>query len=222
MRWSGPLIVVSPHLDDGVMSCGQLLSARPGSVVVTVFAGRPSDGRRGPWDERCFGHGDDPLTVRWAEDRRAVQQVGSTPLHMGFLEDQYAPPPTVNDISRALAHATSGIDAGTWVLPLGTKHPDHLLAHRAAVELLGSHGQIDWIVYEELPYRRQYPSEVQARLQQVQRDGLELVAVRPPAANRIAKARAVWDYRSQARAIGKDMLLTLCQERYWRASVRTP
>jgi len=36
-RW----LVISPHLDDAVFSCRQLLAQAPGSVVVTVFAGIP-------------------------------------------------------------------------------------------------------------------------------------------------------------------------------------
>lgn len=41
------LLVVSPHLDDAVLSCGCWLASRPGAAVVTVFAGRPvCDGRR--------------------------------------------------------------------------------------------------------------------------------------------------------------------------------
>ena len=34
---AGTLAVISPHLDDGVFACGEMLAAHPGSVVVTVF-----------------------------------------------------------------------------------------------------------------------------------------------------------------------------------------
>lgn len=44
----GPLLVVSPHLDDGVLSLGGALLQRPSSVVVTVLAGLPDDD--GPFD----------------------------------------------------------------------------------------------------------------------------------------------------------------------------
>jgi LmbE family N-acetylglucosaminyl deacetylase len=199
MPRSRALIVVSPHLDDGVMSCGQFLSTRPGSVVITVFAGRPPDGRWGSWDDRCFELGEDPLTVRWAEDRLAVEEIGSTSLHLGFLDDQYGPPPAVGDITEALAEATSGIAAGSWLVPLGLRHPDHLLAHRASVALLTRQGQADWIVYEELPYRLQHPVEVRARLSEVQRAGVALGELQPP-------------------AVGKDRLLVFGEERYWRAT----
>ena len=185
---------------------------------MTVFAGRPRDGRWGSWDDRCFEPGEDPLTVRWAEDRRAVAEIGSTSLHLGFLDDQYGASPGIGDVTDALAEATNGIGAGTWVVPLGTSHPDHVLAHRASVGLLTRQGQADWVVYEELPYRLQHPAEVQSRLREVQRAGVKLAGVQPPAANRIAKERAVRHYRSQARALGKERLLVFGEERYWRAT----
>ena len=33
----GPLLVFSPHLDDAVLSLGNVIAANPGSVVVTVL-----------------------------------------------------------------------------------------------------------------------------------------------------------------------------------------
>jgi hypothetical protein len=48
------MLVVSPHLDDAVLSCGRWLAAHPGTLVVTVFAGVPSNGNRlTDWDARC-------------------------------------------------------------------------------------------------------------------------------------------------------------------------
>ena len=38
------LVVVSPHFDDAVLGCGQLLSAHAGATVVTVLGG-PQTGR---------------------------------------------------------------------------------------------------------------------------------------------------------------------------------
>jgi hypothetical protein len=34
-------VVLSPHLDDAVLSVGRFLAANPGTVVITVFAGIP-------------------------------------------------------------------------------------------------------------------------------------------------------------------------------------
>jgi len=54
---SGPVAVISPHLDDAVFACGELLAARPGSVVITVLAGRPPrDLPLTPWDAASGFH----------------------------------------------------------------------------------------------------------------------------------------------------------------------
>ena len=35
------VVVVSPHPDDAVLSCGQFLARHPGTTVITVFCGQP-------------------------------------------------------------------------------------------------------------------------------------------------------------------------------------
>ena len=37
------IVVVSPHLDDALLSCGELLARCGGASVVTLFAGAPAD-----------------------------------------------------------------------------------------------------------------------------------------------------------------------------------
>jgi hypothetical protein len=60
----GRLAVVSPHCDDGVFGCGELLALHPGSVVITVFTAYPRP--------------DEPLTV-WDEARRRSRMRAPTP-----------------------------------------------------------------------------------------------------------------------------------------------
>ena len=66
------IVVVSPHLDDAVLSCGGILALaarrRERSVVVTVFT-------EGADHER-----------RRAEDREALAIVGAEPLHLRLLD----------------------------------------------------------------------------------------------------------------------------------------
>ncbi|HEX2530642.1 MAG TPA: hypothetical protein VHK70_04145 [Burkholderiaceae bacterium] len=40
----GKLMVLSPHLDNAVFACGELIAATPDTVVVTLFAGAPAAG----------------------------------------------------------------------------------------------------------------------------------------------------------------------------------
>src|SRR5204862_178120 len=67
------LVVISPHLDDAVLGCGDLLRERPGAVVVTAFAGRPSVyPDLTSWDARAgFEPGADVVGARRHEDEAA-------------------------------------------------------------------------------------------------------------------------------------------------------
>ncbi len=47
-------LIVSPHLDDAVFSCRDLLASQPGMLVGTVFTATPeAAGMRTAWDARC-------------------------------------------------------------------------------------------------------------------------------------------------------------------------
>src|SRR5579862_4211033 len=74
------LLVISPHLDDAVLSCGALMLAHPGATVATLFAASP-DSYSDPLNEHdtdCgFSPGDDTMAVRRAEDVRALRAVGA-------------------------------------------------------------------------------------------------------------------------------------------------
>jgi LmbE family N-acetylglucosaminyl deacetylase len=91
-----PLVVLSPHLDDAVLSCGALLSYAAGRTPVTVAtlfteAGPPPytlSARRylrqvGARDPRSLYH------ERRAEDRAALEPMGVTWVHAGLTEALY-------------------------------------------------------------------------------------------------------------------------------------
>src|SRR4051794_24119032 len=66
------VLVVSPHLDDGVFSCGEMMADHPTAHLVTVFAGRPATAQLTEWDRDCgFAAGDDVVGARRDEDARS-------------------------------------------------------------------------------------------------------------------------------------------------------
>jgi len=88
--------MVSPHLDDAVISCGlaiqALLSAGWAVFVATVFTEAPN----GPISQiaRRFNTGSDGdavrgLALRRSEDRAALARLGAQPLHLGFLDASF-------------------------------------------------------------------------------------------------------------------------------------
>jgi hypothetical protein len=87
--------VLSPHLDDAVLSCGLFLAAHPGSSVVTAFSHGPSRVSPLPrWDAGAgyFPDGADVMGVRRGEDISAAAMAHASTLHLGYWDGQYRTP----------------------------------------------------------------------------------------------------------------------------------
>jgi LmbE family N-acetylglucosaminyl deacetylase len=80
------LAVISPYCDDAVFACGRMLEAHPGSIVVTVCAGRPAaDIPLTEWDRAAdFRAGDDVMGMRREEDRAALALLAAYPVWLNF------------------------------------------------------------------------------------------------------------------------------------------
>lgn len=74
------LLVVAPHLDDGVLSCGLSLAAHPAAVVCTAFAAPPEENMTTDWDRHAgFADAFEAMQARNAEDLRALALVRAHP-----------------------------------------------------------------------------------------------------------------------------------------------
>src|SRR5947208_3206705 len=91
------IAILSPHLDDAVLSCWHLLAGPREVAVLNVFAGVPPAGEPAGWWDRLVGDPDaDAATVvraRRAEDRAALALAGRAATNLGFLDRQYRPDP---------------------------------------------------------------------------------------------------------------------------------
>lgn len=72
-------IILSPHLDDAIFSCGGLINnlhqAGEAVTVINVCAGQPQDGNLSPFAleyHRSWGNSPDPVGLRLEEDHRAL------------------------------------------------------------------------------------------------------------------------------------------------------
>ena len=94
---AGPVGVLSPHLDDAALSCGQLLINRPGSHVVTAFSDGPVVKKVPSWEvaSGMFKPGDDVMAVRRSEDVEALSFAQAHAHHLGFWDLQFRPPLSV-------------------------------------------------------------------------------------------------------------------------------
>jgi LmbE family N-acetylglucosaminyl deacetylase len=222
-RW----LVVSPHLDDAVFSCGQVLAQAPGSVVVTVFAGIPArDTAAPPWDRRAgFRTADEAMRSRRDEDRRALDMLDARPLWLDFLDDQYGAPAATTAIAARLADTIDAYPGFGVLAPAGLFHRDHLQVQQAVLSLLREHERAGgasrvWRFYEDVPYRR-IEGLMARRVIGWRENGWIGHPVGAPAGNRTdgaaAKAAAVEAYASQIALFEGHMRTDLREpESYWR------
>ena len=207
--------MLSPHLDDAVLGCGNLLAAHPGARVITVFAGRR---RAYPdpmtwWDQLSgFTTGDDPLAARRAEDEGALAELDAAPVWLDFVEHQYLDrrdwvrPESVVD---TLTEAVAACDPTLVLAPFGLANPDHDCVHEAALavreRVTGAR-----VVLLRGHRLQAHPRPARlARLAAVPRRALADPA--GPAERRTdgtAKAAALSHYASQLRALEADWALS--------------
>ena len=215
------LLVISPHCDDAVFSCGDLLAAHPGSMIATVFAGGPPCGEPlTEWDRAAgFEPGEDVMGRRREEDARALALLSAQPLWLTFLDSQYHRTPAREDISRALRGVMETVRPYSVFVPWGLFHSDHALASDAALALRHQYRGPSWFLYEDAIYRR-IPGLLSERIARMRAGHLY---ARPVAVgsnrNDPRKSEALHCYQSQLRALtsrGRPGYLdALDPERFW-------
>ena len=196
---TGRVAVVSPHLDDAVLSLGAALAGAAGSgaaeiTIVTVLAGDPAAAiPAGEWDARAgFRWAGEAALARRDEDREACRIIGATSVPLPFPDRQYEPEHDADAIWEALRRAVEG--AGLALVPGGPLlHEDHawvasLVARRGLVDC-----RLGW--YAEQPYAL-HPQAAGL----VESPDWESFAVTP--AERLRKLRACSAYRSQVPLLG--------------------
>jgi LmbE family N-acetylglucosaminyl deacetylase len=215
-------VVVSPHLDDAVLSCAGLLAARPGGRVVTVHTAGPAAWEDlTSWDERCgFRRGVDVMAVRKQEDRAALALLGASPVWLDLREGQYEPRPGPVEVTDRLRQQLSALAPAPVVIaiPLGLDHPDHVTTSDALLALRGEGLLPDatWLLYDDLPYATRSPGSARDRRDALRADGLVLEAVPVPPLDLSLKRAAVARYRTQIRPLWRELPLRSDQEVLWR------
>jgi LmbE family N-acetylglucosaminyl deacetylase len=153
-RLRGRLVVVSPHLDDAVLSLGATIAhaAEAGSHVeiLTVFACLPtSDAPTDDWDRKSgFATEGEAAQQRRREDKSACAILGVAPRWLEFGAQPYDRHASMEEVVSAVQAATAGAD--TVLMPgFPLAHADHA----ALTNSLLSHGLSCRVgLYAEQPY----------------------------------------------------------------------
>jgi LmbE family N-acetylglucosaminyl deacetylase len=214
-----PLTVVSPHLDDAVLSCAGLIAGAPGTTVVTVFAGFPPARDAGTpaeslpgttsWDQASgFVEGDDVVGLRRAEDRAALAHLGASPYWLDFLDSQYVVEPRESagpaDIAARIRVAIGELRPATIAFPLGLEHTDHQRTHEACFLLVEESPELaqNWVAFIDVPYRAMYRAQADLRLARLRELGYELEPLSFGLGER--KIAALGEYPSQLKALAES------------------
>jgi LmbE family N-acetylglucosaminyl deacetylase len=206
-------VVLSPHFDDAVLSCGGWLAANPGTYVATVCSGRPGAGVPADpeWDALAgFSDADAAAASRRAEDREALDVLGAHQLVLGFLDGAYKSAvgrphqdpgialPFQAALAGSIGRLLDELTPTACVFPLGLLHPDHQVTQRAAREALACRDGIDALCYLDLPYGIAFDGLAREELDRLAPHGADAVvtAETGPIITG-SKRRAVKCYRSQ-------------------------
>jgi GlcNAc-PI de-N-acetylase len=145
-------VILSPHFDDAVLSCWDLLAGAGEVLVVNVFAGEPPAGALGWWD-RLAGASDSAAAVRTRieEDRQALALAGRRTVNLPFLDSQYRQddqaPGEIVEALRGVLAANARIYAPAG---LGDHHRDHTAVRDAALALHAQGANV--ALYADLPH----------------------------------------------------------------------
>lgn len=215
-------LLLSPHLDDAVLSAGQFLANQPGCHCLTVFAGIPPRGKNDvtPYDSKTgFKSSHLAMEARRFEDRDAMARLQCDPFYFdSYLDHQYrnGTDPDVHHLARTIADFVREGEYERVISCLGLLHPDHILLGDAVVEASKSF-DAPLYLWEDLPNRVLYPEEVPKHLAHVQAQGFKTTLEAPGGAGPMAdKIRALLCYRSQLGTGDLDFNLLLVPERFWK------
>ena len=188
------IVVVSPHLDDAVLSLGAALSHAvrhdADVTVLTVLAGDPaSSAPAGWWDVQSgFRTAGEAYTARRREDARACSILRVTPRWLPFGDSQYDPVPE-DEVVAALRTELQGFDL--ILLPgFPLAHQDHKLLNRLVLERVQPEARM--LLYAEQPYYLRESVDPP--------DGWKTAAAALP--DRVKKLRACRAYSSQLELLG--------------------
>ncbi|MBV8219242.1 MAG: PIG-L family deacetylase [Solirubrobacterales bacterium] len=149
-------MILSPHLDDAVLSCWHVLTGPEEVRVITVFAGVPTELTAPAWWDQYTGAVDSGERVRERieEDRRALALAGRPALNLGFLDEQYRDyeqheAPLCEQIEPLLAPG-----ARIYAPAAFANHADHVLVRAVAVRLRDAGFAV--CLYADLPHATVY------------------------------------------------------------------
>lgn len=149
------IAVLSPHIDDAVLSCWSVLTSGLPVTVINVFAGVPETNTLQWWDRLTGATSSrERMAERIREDEAVLGHVRCSRVNLNFLDDQYRQrEQDVKPVLLAIFEAMAG--ARSVYAPAGIGgHPDHLTTRAVVLPLLQRGFSVT--LYGELPYCHEF------------------------------------------------------------------
>jgi hypothetical protein len=145
-------VILSPHFDDAVLSCWQVLEAGGEVTVVNVFTASPPSGRPSAWWDRLTGARDSiaRMAERRAEDEAALALAGCGAVSLGLLDDQYRAAGIEAGVVLERLRGALAPGSSLYAPAAMDEHRDHVLVRDAALSLAGEGWPL--VLYADLPH----------------------------------------------------------------------
>lgn len=221
LQAEGRILIISPHLDDAVLSCAGLLKFADEAIVVTVLAGDAPEGAAlTDWDLRCgFDQEDNVMEIRREEDERALSSIGVRPRWLSERQDVYRTE-SIDElrVTRMLRGSIEELAPSHLALPLGLHHPDHKLVSDISFDAAREVGLSTVYLYADQPYAHRFPMATPKRLAELRAMGIEIRRERVPKQARHGVIDAVRMYETQLKGLEISTVRLRCiYQKYWRA-----
>jgi LmbE family N-acetylglucosaminyl deacetylase len=204
-------LVLSPHFDDAVLSCGSWLERHRGAVVATVCSGQPGEGVPAHrWDAKSgFPFADAAAIRRRAEDAAALAMLGANQELLGFLDGEYkervghchesasVSGPFEQAVATAIGDLIGTLKPRVIVGPMGLFHRDHIATAQAVWSVIRGRPDGRALGYVDLPYGITNRAWLQQALARLPGSGLRSDDYPLSSAPTAGKEGAVRCYRTQ-------------------------
>ncbi len=148
--------ILSPHLDDAVLSSWKMIE-RPDSGVVTLFAGSPLDQTPSDWDIRTgFNSSGEAMAARRDENAAAIEIAPEKTniINLPFLDEPYRDAPyAIGELATKVGEIVGG--GSILYAPIGIgwrnrRHADHETTREVGKQLLEEGKVVNF--YGDIPY----------------------------------------------------------------------
>lgn len=212
---------ISPHLDDAVLSCGQMIDAEDNTEIVTVFGGIPQSTNDyvTAYDKKSgFSTSFEAMMSRREEDKAACKILKSTYQHLPYLDIQYVDDGIksydLDEIKMSIKRIVDSADV--VIAPLGLMHSNHTIVSELVLNVTHNTSPYKLWLYEELPYRVIEPEIVFDRINFINECSSHHLEFIPTSKRNFAnKEKAIQCYKSQYNTGDINMRNLLVPERYW-------